>query len=101
MFVSRVKAINDEGESEPLEGDKPFKAKNPFGKFPLVPLVYLDHALLEIFLKISKLFLSSQCSFFRVQTILQLLLCTLLHLKTLCTSLFSKSVTLINVVINV
>jgi hypothetical protein len=29
----RVKAINDEGESEPLEGDKPFKAKNPFGKF--------------------------------------------------------------------
>jgi hypothetical protein len=28
----RVKAVNDEGESEPLEGDKPFIAKNPFGK---------------------------------------------------------------------
>merc|ERR1719458_2385336 len=27
----RVKAINDEGESDPLEGDKPIKAKNPFG----------------------------------------------------------------------
>ena len=27
-----MKAINDEGESEPLEGDKPIKAKNPFGK---------------------------------------------------------------------
>ena len=30
----RVIAINDEGESEPLEGDKPIKAKNPFGKWP-------------------------------------------------------------------
>ena len=31
-WLFRVKAINDEGESEPLEGDKPIKAKNPFGK---------------------------------------------------------------------
>ena len=29
----RVKAINDEGESDPLEGDKPIKAKNPFGEY--------------------------------------------------------------------
>jgi len=35
LCLFRVKAINDEGESEPLEGDKPFKAKNPFGKFSL------------------------------------------------------------------
>ena len=28
----RVFAVNELGESEPLEGDKPFKAKNPFGK---------------------------------------------------------------------
>ncbi len=28
----RVSAINEEGQSEPLEGDKPIKAKNPFGK---------------------------------------------------------------------
>ena len=32
----RVKAVNDEGESEPLEGDKPIKAKNPFGKWILL-----------------------------------------------------------------
>ena len=31
-YLFRVKAINDEGESEPLEGDKPIKAKNAFGK---------------------------------------------------------------------
>ena len=29
----RVTAINDEGESDPLEGDKPIKAKNPFGEY--------------------------------------------------------------------
>ena len=28
----RVSAVNELGESEPLEGDKPIKAKNPFGK---------------------------------------------------------------------
>ena len=28
----RVFAVNELGESEPLEGDKPIKAKNPFGK---------------------------------------------------------------------
>ena len=32
-YLFRVKAINDEGESEPLEGDKPIKAKNAFGEF--------------------------------------------------------------------
>lgn len=31
----RVKAINDEGESDPLEGDKPIKAKNPFGEYTI------------------------------------------------------------------
>ena len=30
-YLFRVKAINDEGESEPLEADKAIKAKNPFG----------------------------------------------------------------------
>ena len=29
----RVFAVNELGESEPLEGDKPIKAKNPFGKY--------------------------------------------------------------------
>ncbi len=32
IYLSRVKAINDEGESDPLEGDKPIIAKNAFGK---------------------------------------------------------------------
>ena len=32
-YLFRVKAINDEGESDPLDGDKPIKAKNPFGKY--------------------------------------------------------------------
>lgn len=29
----RVKALNDEGESEPLETEKPIIAKNPYGNF--------------------------------------------------------------------
>ena len=29
----RVFAVNELGESEPLEGDKPIKAKNPFGEY--------------------------------------------------------------------
>lgn len=32
----RVKAINNEGESEPLETDRSTLAKNPFGKIALV-----------------------------------------------------------------
>jgi hypothetical protein len=30
-YLFRVKAVNDEGESEPLVADKAIKAKNPFG----------------------------------------------------------------------
>lgn len=30
-YKIRVKAVNKEGESEPLELDKPFVAKNPYG----------------------------------------------------------------------
>lgn len=30
-YKFRVKAVNDEGESEPLETDKSITAKNPFG----------------------------------------------------------------------
>ena len=30
-YLFRVKAINDEGESEPLTADKAIKAKDPFG----------------------------------------------------------------------
>ena len=38
----RVKAINDEGESDPLEGDKPIIAKNPFGEYMSSFLGYRD-----------------------------------------------------------
>lgn len=31
-YKFRVKAVNPEGESEPLEADKAIIAKNPFGK---------------------------------------------------------------------
>jgi hypothetical protein len=31
-YKFRVMAVNAEGESEPLEADKPIIAKNPFGK---------------------------------------------------------------------
>ena len=30
-YMFRVKAVNEEGESEPLVADKYIKAKNPFG----------------------------------------------------------------------
>jgi hypothetical protein len=33
-YKFRVSAINDEGVSEPLENEKPIKAKNPFGPPP-------------------------------------------------------------------
>ena len=36
----RVKAINDEGESDPLEGDKPIIAKNPFGEYMIESSVF-------------------------------------------------------------
>ena len=32
-YEFRVKAINSEGESEPLNGEKPIKAKNPFSEY--------------------------------------------------------------------
>jgi len=31
-YQFRVRAVNEEGESEPLETDKPITAKNPYGK---------------------------------------------------------------------
>lgn len=34
-YQFRVKAINDEGESEPLESDGTIVAKNPYGLFDL------------------------------------------------------------------
>ena len=34
----RVFAVNELGESEPLEGDKPIKAKNPFGEYNILML---------------------------------------------------------------
>ena len=32
-YKFRVKAVNKEGESEPLEADQAIVAKNPFGKY--------------------------------------------------------------------
>ena len=32
-YKFRVKAVNPEGESEPLDGEKSIIAKNPFGEF--------------------------------------------------------------------
>lgn len=32
-YKFRVKAVNDEGESEPLETERSIVAKNPYGKF--------------------------------------------------------------------
>jgi hypothetical protein len=31
-YMFRVKAVNDEGESEPLESDAAIKAKDPYGE---------------------------------------------------------------------
>ena len=31
-YKFRVKAVNKEGESEPLENDEPILARNPYGK---------------------------------------------------------------------
>ena len=35
-YEFRVKAVNDEGESDPLEGDRAVLAKDPFGKLILL-----------------------------------------------------------------
>lgn len=32
-YMFRVKAVNSEGESEPLETETPTKAKNPYGEW--------------------------------------------------------------------
>jgi hypothetical protein len=37
-YQFRVKAVNAEGESEPLETDVPTLAKNPYCKLKIVPL---------------------------------------------------------------
>jgi len=54
-YLFRVSAVNEEGESDPLEGDKPIKAKNPFGKyfhnkFPsdLIKLCYVNECTILI-----------------------------------------------------
>ena len=33
-YKFRVTAVNDEGDSEPLETESAIKAKNPYGKYP-------------------------------------------------------------------
>lgn len=32
-YKFRVKAVNKEGESEPLENDEPILARNPYGEY--------------------------------------------------------------------
>lgn len=39
MYKFRVRAVNRQGESEPLEADKAILAKNPFGKYIFDSLV--------------------------------------------------------------
>ena len=34
-YLFRVSAVNELGESDPLEADQAIKAKNPFGKFSI------------------------------------------------------------------
>lgn len=41
-YKFRVKAINEEGESEPLESEHSIVAKNPFGKYLLGCIVPSD-----------------------------------------------------------
>jgi hypothetical protein len=41
-YLFRVTAINDEGESEPLEADTAIKAKNPFGKLTFLYIFGLN-----------------------------------------------------------
>lgn len=36
-YEFRVKAHNDEGESDPLDGDRPVLAKDPFGMSTTLP----------------------------------------------------------------
>lgn len=36
----RVKAVNEEGESEPLESDTSILAKNPYGKYKYMIFVF-------------------------------------------------------------
>lgn len=45
----RVSAINDEGVSDPLEGDKPIKAKNPFGEYRIASKVAIKVASLNFY----------------------------------------------------
>lgn len=37
-YMFRVKALNDEGESEPLETDAAIRAKNPYGRKSLTSM---------------------------------------------------------------
>ena len=42
-YMFRVKAVNDEGESEPLECDKAIKAKDPYGMYGMEHLRHVRH----------------------------------------------------------
>lgn len=55
-YQFRVKAVNEEGESEPLETDKATTAKNPFGESS-----YADSKLLTTVLKL-KLIVRIKCT---------------------------------------
>lgn len=51
-YKFRVKAINKEGESEPLESDEPITAKNPYGKIFFLPSFTKELFLGEIIIRI-------------------------------------------------
>ena len=46
QYQFRVKALNDEGESEPLETDHATLAKNPYGTLKLASILHLLCSLL-------------------------------------------------------
>lgn len=49
-YKFRVSAVNNEGVSEPLEGDHSIIAKNPFGKLPIT-IIYMVIFILTYFSK--------------------------------------------------
>ena len=63
-YMFRVKAVNDEGESEPLESDAAIQAKDPYGETRLAQTQYLHVEQNLIFLKTS--FLLNACDQFKV-----------------------------------
>ena len=63
-YMFRVKAVNDEGESEPLESDAPIQAKDPYGETRLAQTQCLHEEQNLLFLKTS--FLLNACDQFKV-----------------------------------